>query len=99
MYYGCKKEVDDRRDYKMTVSASKPIKFPEVYEISTNYIKDQSIINSCVAHTLSEFLEETYINDNLKFSVGFIYGYRPLGYSLDEGMYPREAIKTLLKVR
>ena len=98
MYYGCKKEIKDKRDYKATVCSAKSDSFPKEYEISIPIIKDQGIVNSCVAHSLASFLEETYKQDNMQFSTGFIYGYRPAGYSQDEGMYPREAIKTLLKV-
>lgn len=98
MYYGCKKEIEDKRDYKAYVCSTKPDIFPEKYEISIPTVKDQGIVNSCVAHSLASFLEETYKDSNTQFSTGFIYGYRPIGYSQDEGMYPREAIKTLLKV-
>ena len=98
MYYGCKKEIDDKRDYKMYVTTTKSAHYPEMYEISTTNVKDQGIVNSCVAHTLASFLEETYKNQNLRFSTGFIYGYRPAGYTIEEGMYPRDAMKTLLKV-
>ena len=98
MYYGCKKEVDDRRDYKSYVCSVKTNDFPDKYEIMMPSVKDQGIVNSCVAHSLATFLEETYKQDKMEFSTGFIYGYRPLGYSQDEGMYPREAMKTLLKV-
>lgn len=61
-------------------------------------VKDQGIVNSCVAFALSTFLEEEYKYENKQFSTGFIYGYRPLGYNQEEGMYPREAIKTLKNV-
>lgn len=98
MYYGCKKEVNDKRDYKAYVCSHKPDIFPDKYEITVPEVKDQGIVNSCVAHTLASFLEETYKSDNTKFSTGFIYGYRPVGYSQDQGMFPRQAIKTLLKV-
>lgn len=98
MYYGCKKEIKDKRDYKAYVCSIKPDELPKRYEISIPMVKDQGIINSCVAHSLASFLEETYKNDDIKFSTGFIYGYRPSGYSQEQGMYPREAIKTLLKV-
>lgn len=91
--YGCKKEIKDRRDYKAKVVSS--IELPEEFEIEMPKVKNQGIVNSCVAHSLSTFLEK-YFNDN--FSVGFIYGYRPEGYSQDEGMYPREALKTLQKI-
>ena len=98
MYYGCKKEVEDKRDYKAYVCSTKPDIFPEKYEITIPEVKDQGIVNSCVAHALASFLEEAYKDDKTQFSAGFIYGYRPLGYSQDQGMYPREALKTLLKV-
>lgn len=99
MYYGCKKEIIDKRDYKMKVCTTHKIPYyPEKYEIKMPKVKDQGIVNSCVAHSLSTFLEESYIDENKTFSTGFIYGYRPLGYSQEEGMYPREAIKTLYKI-
>ena len=85
MYYGCKKEINDKRDYKMYIATTKATHYPDRYEITTTNVKDQGIVNSCVAHTL-------------QFSVGFIYGYRPAGYNIEEGMYPRDAMKTLLKV-
>lgn len=98
MYYGCKKEIDDKRDYKSYIYSGKTNEFPDKYEIVMPKVKDQGIVNSCVAHSLSTFLEETYKQNNIEFSVGFIYGYRPDGYDQGEGMYPREALKTLLKV-
>lgn len=98
MYYGCKKEIDDNRDFKSFVCYAKQTNFPDSYIIDMPEIKDQGIVNSCVAHSLATFLEENYLEDNIKFSTGFIYGYRPFGYSQEEGMYPREAIKTLLKI-
>ena len=99
MYYGCKKELQDKRDFKMKVSKSCKVSFyPEKYEIEMPRVKDQGIVNSCVAHSLSTFLEEYYKDEDKHFSTGFIYGYRPLGYFQGEGMYPREAIKTLHKI-
>lgn len=98
MYYGCNKEIKDKRDYKLKLSTTKSAHYPDEYEIKLNKIKDQGIVNSCVAHALASFLDETYKNDNLEFSTGFIYGYRPIGYSQEQGMFPRQAIKTLLKV-
>ena len=98
MYYGCKKEIDDKRDYKSYIYSGKTNELPDKYEIVMPKVKDQGIVNSCVAHSLSTFLEETYKQNNIEFSVGFIYGYRPDSYDQGEGMYPREALKTLLKV-
>ena len=98
MYYGAKKEVDDKRDYKSYIYSAKTEVLPDEYEITMPKVKDQGIVNSCVAHSLATFLEETYKQKNIEFSTGFIYGYRPDGYDQGEGMYPREALKTILKV-
>lgn len=97
MYYGCKKEIDDKRDYKASVCYTYK-SYPESHIIKMGPIKDQGIVNSCVAYSLSSFLENEYLDSNLHFSTGFIYGYRPLTYSQEEGMYPREALKTLQKL-
>ena len=97
MYYGCKKEQDDKRDYKIKVA--KTTQFPESFILDISSVKDQGIVNSCVAHSLSTFLATIHLKDNKIFSTGFIYGYRPLAYSQEEGMYPREAIKTLYNLQ
>jgi len=93
---GCKKEIPDKRDYKAYVCSTKPSGFPKKYEIDIPTVKDQGFVNSCVAHSLASFLEETYKEYDIEFSTGFIYGYRPVGYSQEQGMYPRQAVKTLL---
>lgn len=99
MNYGCKKEIEDKRDYKMKITGiAKASTYPDEYQIKMPRIKNQGAVNSCVAHSLSTFLEECYKNENQYFSVGFIYGYRPEEYYQGEGMYPREALKTLQKV-
>ena len=96
MMYGCKKEVVDKRDYKLkNVSANV---LPKEHRITMPDVKNQGMINSCVAHSLSTFMEEYYKAANEKFSVGFIYGYRPVSYYQGEGMYPRDALKTLQKL-
>lgn len=93
MYYGCKQEINDRRDYKLFTT--KAVNYPEQFSLQIGKIKDQGIVSSCVAHTLASFLEQQNIVNDTKFSTGFIYGYRPEGYSQDQGMYPRQAVKTL----
>lgn len=95
MYYGSKKEIPDKRDYKFKSKIVSAPKFPEKWEIVLSDVKDQGIVNSCVAHSLATFLEK--FNDK-KMSVGWIYGYRPITYNQDQGMYPREALKTLQKI-
>lgn len=82
----------------MKVCVTKKQTYPEEFYLTMPAIKDQGIVNSCVAHSLSTLLEELYKDNGLTFSTGFIYGYRPLGYSQGEGMYPREALKTLQKL-
>ena len=99
MNYGCKKEINDKRDFKMKISKIAKINtFPKEHKIKMPRVKNQGTINSCVAHSLSTFMEEYYKEENKKFSVGFIYGYRPYNYCQEEGMYPREALKTLQKI-
>lgn len=95
MYYGSKKEIPDKRDYKFKSKIVSAPKFPEKYELAISDAKDQGIVNSCVAYSLATFLEKF---NNEKMSVGFIYGYRPITYSQEQGMYPREALKTLQKI-
>lgn len=98
MYYGCNKEITDKRDYKSYICGAKQTELPDQYEITMPNVKDQGIVNSCVAHCLATFMEETYKDQSMEFSTGFIYGYRPQNYSQSEGMYPRQALKTLLNV-
>lgn len=95
MYYGSKKEIPDKRDYKFKSKIVSAPKFPEKWELRLSDVKDQGIVNSCVAHSLATFLEK--FNDE-KMSVGWIYGYRPITYNQESGMYPREALKTLQKI-
>lgn len=91
-YGGCLNSPKDLRDYKPSKAVC-AIELPKEFSLGAYTIKDQGVINSCVAHTLSSMLEK--YNDT--FSTGWIYGYRPIGYYQGEGMYPREALNTLLK--
>lgn len=89
--FGCLESPSDLRDYRICKSATR-IDLPEEFRLSNKNIKDQGSVNSCVAHALSSTLENKF---DKNFSTGWIYGYRPLDYYQGEGMYPREAIKTL----
>lgn len=82
----------DLRDFRVSSSVTN-IELPKEFRLENYEIKDQGIVNSCVAHSLSSMLERS----GCKFSTGWIYGYRPEGYYQGEGMYPREALNTLLK--
>ena len=82
----------DLRDFRVSSSVTN-VELPTEFRLEDYEIKDQGIVNSCVAHSLSSMLERS----GWKFSTGWIYGYRPEGYYQGEGMYPREALNTILK--
>ena len=90
---GCLESPKDFRDYRIA-SAAKPISLPLEFILSDRVVKDQGAVSSCVAHSLSSALEK----NNKIFSTGWIYGYRPSDYYQGEGMYVREALKTIQKV-
>lgn len=90
----------DVRDYKLAM-VSAPDELPEAFELASVAVKDQGSIGSCVAHACSSIIE--YHNKQQEktatlFSTEFIYGYRPAGYYVGEGMYLRDALKTIQKV-
>lgn len=92
--FGCLESPKDLRDFRVCSSASK-VELPTEFTLQHTNIKDQGYVNSCVAHALSSMLEYRLKNN---YSTGWIYGYRPVGYYQGEGMYPREALKTLLNM-
>ena len=89
--YGCLFSPPDLRDFRVANSNTK-IELPKEFGLRTGTVKDQGNVNSCVAHSLSTIMEMEY---HTVFSTGWIYGYRPNGYYMGYGMYPREALKTL----
>lgn len=94
--YGAKLSKIDLRDYKLKVSGIANL--PEEFELS--YVpktKNQGSINSCVAHAVSsveEYFEKVQCDDESELSPGYIYGTR-YDYK-GQGMYLRDALKTLL---
>lgn len=87
----------DKRDYKLAGARAK-IEYPEEFYLEMGEVKDQGSVNSCVAHGAAEIIEyfnkmQEQIED--KMSVGYIYG-RRYGYK-GEGMYLRDALKTIQK--
>ena len=89
----------DVRDYQFKATLSEDL--PETFELPSVTVKDQGSTGSCVAHACSSIIEyhnKRQENTDTVFSTEFIYGYRPLGYYVGEGMYLRDALKTLLKV-
>jgi hypothetical protein len=90
----------DNRDY--VIAPSKATTYPFSFSLPVPPIEDQGAVSSCVAHSCS-YLCESVLNPKGKqnerhFATGFVYGYRPEGYYQGEGMYPREALKTLKDV-
>ena len=85
----------DIRDYKVAVTA---VSFPDSFVLPEVTVKNQGRTGSCVAHACSsvvEFHNKRQENTDIVFSTEFIYGYRPTGYYVGEGMYIRNALKTL----
>ena len=88
----------DIRDYKIATTTKE---FPETFALPDVSVKDQGSTGSCVAHACSsvvEFHNKRQEGTETIFSTEFIYGYRPAGYYVGEGMYIRNALKTLKDV-
>ena len=88
----------DVRDYKIATTRRE---FPETFVLPEVTVKNQGSTNSCVAHACSsvvEFHNKRQEGTDTIFSTEFVYGYRPAGYYVGEGMYIRDALKTLQKV-
>lgn len=88
----------DVRDYKLAITSEK---LPDTFQLQEVTVKNQGSTGSCVAHACSsivEYFNSKQENNDTVFSTEFIYGYRPEGYYVGEGMYIREALKTLQKV-
>lgn len=96
-FYGAKPSKKDKRDFRIA-GVEKP-EFPEEFALEIPPIKDQKDVSSCVSHSVS-YLTESLLPTKGDYSldrvsVGFTYGYRPTGYYAGEGMYPRDALKTV----
>lgn len=88
----------DVRDYRIATTAKE---FPASFVLPEVSVKNQGSVGSCVAHACSsvvEFHNKRQEGTNTVFSTEFIYGYRPAGYYVGEGMYIRNALKTLREV-
>lgn len=91
--FGCIPSKKDLRDYRINKKVAYAVSLPKKFEVAHSPIKNQADVCSCVAHAVVEVLEAMN-NNKEKYSTNWIYGYRPIGYSLGKGMYPRQAIKT-----
>lgn len=97
---GCLKDKPDSRDYIFVPTKASNIKFPAEFRLEETTVKNQGVVNSCVAHSISTIkeIQEFYeTKKKLSFSVGWIYGYRVGTQYKGQGMYPREALNNLIK--
>lgn len=86
------------KDYKFRPAKVTPHAASFAKDISKTHVKDQGKINSCVPSSLTYTPERYTLKQNgidEEFSIGLIYGYRPSDYNQTEGMYMRDALKTL----
>ena len=87
----------DVRDY---VAKTKNTEFPDEFELKLPKVKNQGNVNSCVAHALStavEYFDTKEKGSYTQMSTGYIYGNRRFSLHKGEGMYTRDAIKTVTK--
>lgn len=90
----------DVRDYRLAYGAVKTDDLPESFELELPYIKNQGDKPTCAAHACSELVEYynfTQQKQKIKFSTDFIYGIREDDYYYGDGMYLRDAMKTIQK--
>lgn len=97
---GAKPSPKDERDYPLTniipMASNSPRKFSR--KVDKSSVLDQGQIGCCVACSTEltrHLTEKEQSNDNNLFSPMYIYGNREDGDCQDEGMYPREALRTL----
>lgn len=91
------KSAYDLRDYTIKAGTDFPKKYTCPVEIP---VKNQLTKPTCTAHALASLVE--YHNKRQhkayrKFSTEFIYGYRPEGYYIGDGMCIKDGLNTLLK--
>lgn len=87
----------DVRDY---VARTKLSELPKEFELEMPKVKSQGAVWSCVAHALSTIVEYFNQKETGKYeemSTGYIYGNRRLTLYKGKGMYPRDAICTVVK--
>jgi C1A family cysteine protease len=88
----------DIRDYTIKAGTEIPDEYKCPVEIP---VKNQHTKPTCVAHALASLVEyhsKRQSGKYRKFSTEFIYGYRPEGYYVGNGMCIKDGLKTLLNV-
>lgn len=94
---GVLKDKYDPRDYIYQELAG-AVTYPGGFELERMPVKNQNTINSCVAHSIAlikEVQEYYETGKKMKFSVGWVYGYRLSSQYQGQGMYPKEALANL----
>ena len=94
---GCIPSKKDIRDYRLNKKVCKATNLPIEFSVEHSPIKNQGNVGSCVAHSVTEVLEQIGGN-KVPYSTAWIYGYRPFGYLQGEGMMTSQALKTTTKV-
>ena len=95
----------DIREYSASFSpcgaSAEPVEFPEEFELKMPAVKNQGVIGSCVAHSLStviEYFNELQEGSYVKMSTGYIYGNRRKSNGFTgKGMYVSDALNTVVK--
>lgn len=83
----------DVRDYRIACASGET--FPEEFELSMPEVKNQSLVGSCVAHSIStvvEYYSRKQGDETREMSVGYIYGNRTNSSHKGTGMVTKEAI-------
>lgn len=97
---GAKPSLKDDRDYNLNKIIPKSVKPPRQFRINVDKdsILNQGNVGCCVACSLAltrHLKEKEQSNDSELFSPMYIYGNREKEDCQDEGMFPREALRTL----
>lgn len=102
--FGAPLAPNDVRDYKAKLGKDAEKKeYPKEFDLFDGLnikIKNQMVTNSCVAHAVStviEYFHKKQENESAEMSTGYIYGNRDYTSWLGEGMYTRDALKTVSK--
>lgn len=100
VYNGVVPSPVDVRDYRLTAAMS--VELPLEFQISPlTPVKNQGATPSCVAHAASSIIEwhfEQATEKHVDFSTEFLYGYRPFGYYIGDGMCLRDVCNTMLNM-
>jgi C1A family cysteine protease len=89
----------DIRDYRLACVGNES-EFPEEFELKMPKVKQQSLVSSCVAHSIAttiEYFNMIQNNDDTTMSTNYIYGNRTGMFYNSKGMYTRKAIANTCK--